>query len=274
MTDPDGDRCGLAYKDYDGEYKLLTGNQSAALLIDYLLSEKTKKGTLPKDGVLYDTVVSSSLGREIAHSYGVKSESFLTGFKYIGDRIAYYEKYGGPTFVFGYEESYGCLVGPFVRDKDGLQAILLYTEMTLFYLLQGKKLSAVYDELQKRFGYRKDSGYSIYFRGREGQKVMFAILDGLRKSHPTTIDGLKVLKVRDYLKSEVIIDGKVVGSIDLPKSDVLIYDLEDGSEIAIRPSGTEPKCKFYIGVRGKDKESVEKYPDLLYAKLKKELGLD
>ena len=137
MTDPDGDRVGLACKNKKGEYVLLTGNESAAILLDYIISERIKKGTLPKDPVVYNTVVSSSLGREICDSYGVKCESFLTGFKYIGDRIHYYEVHGGPTFIFGYEESYGCLIKPFVRDKDGIQAILLYCEMALFYKLQG-----------------------------------------------------------------------------------------------------------------------------------------
>ena len=130
MTDPDGDRCGLAYLSSKGTYERLTGNQSAALLIDYLFSNMIEMGKMPKDPVMYDTIVSSSLGREIAHHYGVKSESFLTGFKFIGGRIYHYEKLGhGPTFVFGYEESYGCLIQPFARDKDGVQAILLYSEM-------------------------------------------------------------------------------------------------------------------------------------------------
>lgn len=137
MTDPDGDRCGVGYLSSKGKYERFTGNQSAALLMDYIFNARKEKGTLSKDGVMYDTIVTSDLGRKIAHSYGIKNESFLTGFKYIGDRIDHYEKLGkGPHFEFGYEESYGCLIQPFVRDKDGIQAILLYCEMALYYFLK------------------------------------------------------------------------------------------------------------------------------------------
>ena len=157
MTDPDGDRVGLGYKATDGSYQTLTGNQSAALLMDYIFSQKQQKGTLSKDGVMYYTIVTSSLGGDIARHYGVKVEEFLTGFKFIGNRIDYYEKLGhGPKFEFGYEESYGCLIAPFARDKDGCQAILMYCEMALFYFLQGKRLDEAWDDLCKRFGYHQD----------------------------------------------------------------------------------------------------------------------
>ena len=151
MTDPDGDRVGLGYKAKDGSYQTLTGNQSAALLMDYIFSQKKEKGTLSDNGVMYYTIVTSSLGGDIARHYDVKVEEFLTGFKFIGNRIDYYEKLGhGPKFEFGYEESYGCLIAPFARDKDGCQAILMYCEMALFYFLKGMRLDEAWDDLCKR----------------------------------------------------------------------------------------------------------------------------
>ena len=176
MTDPDGDRCGLAYRDRNGEYQLLTGNQSAAMLMDYIFSERKKRGTLSSNGVMYNTVVTSALGKKVAASYGVKTEQFLTGFKFIGNRIDYYEKLGnGPHFEFGYEESYGCLIAPFARDKDGLQAITMYSEMALFYYLQGKNLGDVWEDLGRRFGYHEDKVFSLEFSGSEGSAKMKAI---------------------------------------------------------------------------------------------------
>lgn len=273
MTDPDGDRCGLAYKSKEGKYNLLTGNQSAALLINYILSQRLLTNSLPKDGVLYDTIVTSSLGRDIALSYKLKCESFLTGFKFIGSRIDYYEKHGGPTFVFGYEESYGCLVSPFVRDKDGLQAILLYSEMAVFYSNQGKRLDEVYDELQKKFGYRGDECYSIFFKGSEGLKEMNQLLLGLRNKPLTSIGGVNVVEIRDYLSQNIYRNGEIISKIDLPVADVIIYVLENGNTVSIRPSGTEPKCKFYIGVKANSSSEAEKAVAQTYAQLKKELGI-
>ena len=173
MTDPDGDRCGLAYKDRDGEYVTLTGNQSAAMLMDYIFAEKQKRNALLKDGVVYNTIVTSSIGNKICDFYGIKLEQFLTGFKYIGNRIGYYEKLGnGPKFEFGYEESYGCLISQTVRDKDAIQAALMYSEMALFYHLQNMNLGEVWLELGKRFGYHEDALYSLKFEGSKGlQKI-------------------------------------------------------------------------------------------------------
>ncbi|HBM70952.1 MAG TPA: phosphoglucomutase, partial [Firmicutes bacterium] len=193
MTDPDGDRCGLAYLSSKGNYERLTGNQSGALLIDYLFKSYLEKGIMPENPVMYDTIVTSDLGRSIATSYGVKVESFLTGFKYIGERIHHYEKIGhGPTFVFGYEESYGCLVKPFVRDKDGVQAILLYSEMALYYKRKGIALDEAFKNLEEKYGYHHACLNDAYFEGMEGNDTMKRLMKELHESPLTSLAGLKV----------------------------------------------------------------------------------
>lgn len=267
MTDPDGDRVGLGYLASDGTYQTFTGNQSAAILMDYLFSEKKKKGLLSDNGVMYNTIVTSSIGEKVAKSYGLKVEQFLTGFKFIGNRIDYYEKMGnGPKFEFGYEESYGCLAAPFARDKDGLQAILLYCEMALFYDLQNKPLDVVYDELQQRFGYHLDIAYSLELKGSSGQAKMDEIMNKAHNNPLSELDGIKVVKVEDYLTSISKHDGKEE-PINLPKSNVVKLYFENGNTIAIRPSGTEPKIKFYFGVVSKNKINKDEV-DRLYEQLK------
>lgn len=274
MTDPDGDRVGLAFLARDNEYHTLTGNQSAAMLIDYILSYHKSHGTLDKNGVIYNTIVTSSLGEKIASSYGIKVESFLTGFKFIGDRIDYYEKNNGPKFIFGYEESYGCLVSPFARDKDGCQAILLYSEMTLYYKNKGLTLDEVYDNLMKKYGYYEDVVYSKEFKGPTGLEMMKDITSSVRENPFIKIDGAEVVKVEDYLKQTSIDkDGKLT-KIDLPKSDVLKLYFDDESTVALRPSGTEPKMKFYIGVKTDSKESSERKNKQLYEGFLKLLKLE
>ena len=272
MTDPDGDRVGLGYLASDGTYQTFTGNQSAAMLLDYILSERKKKGLLSDNGVMYNTIVTSSLGKEIASYYGVKTEQFLTGFKFIGNRIDYYEKQGhGPKFEFGYEESYGCLVAPFARDKDGCQAILLYCEMALFYDKQGKPLDVVWDELQQRFGYHLDIAYSIEFKGSTGQQAMDSLMDSMHKAPLKELSGVKVVRVEDYYKQEAY-EGNKVEKITLPKSNVVKLFFENGNTITVRPSGTEPKVKFYIGMKSKNK--IDKaQADKLYEELKKALNI-
>ena len=272
MTDPDGDRVGVSYLAQSGEYELFTGNQSAALLIDYLLGERKKKGLLAKDGVFYDTIVTSDLGRTIAKSYGLKVETFLTGFKFIGDRIQYYLEHGGPTFEFGYEESYGCLIAPFARDKDGIQAILMYCEMALFHHLRGKTLDVVYDELQQKYGYRLDLSYSVEFKGSAGMQKMRDIMTRLSNRQIKEVLGQRVVEIRDYINS-VTRSEKGEAPIDLPKADVVILVLEDGSTISVRPSGTEPKCKFYFGIKGTNTASIQDRPKALFAELKKQLDI-
>ena len=273
MTDPDGDRVGLGYKAKDGSYQTLTGNQSAALLMDYIFSQKKEKGTLSKDGVMYYTIVTSSLGGDIARHYGVKVEEFLTGFKFIGNRIDYYEKLGhGPKFEFGYEESYGCLIAPFARDKDGCQAILMYCEMALYYFLKGMRLDEAWDDLSQRFGYHQDLTYSMEFFGSEGQAKMDNLMNTLHNDPFITINGLKVVKVDDIEKSVRLTKG---GSepLDLPKSNVVKLYLEDGSIVTVRPSGTEPKVKFYVGTVLKEKPKDNSFPEALYQGIKEVLHL-
>lgn len=273
MTDPDGDRVGLGYKAKDGSYQTLTGNQSAALLMDYIFSQKKQKGTLSKDGVMYFTIVTSSLGRDVAEHYGVKVEEFLTGFKFIGNRIDYYEKLGhGPKFEFGYEESYGCLIAPFARDKDGCQAILMYCEMALYYFLKGMRLDEAWDDLSQRFGYHQDVTYSMEFFGSEGQAKMDNLMNVLHNDPFIEINGLKVVKVDDIEKGiRLTKDGNE--PINLPKSNVVKLYLEDGSIVTVRPSGTEPKVKFYIGTKLKEKPIDNSFPEALFKGIKKVLHL-
>ena len=273
MTDPDGDRVGLGYKAKDGSYQTLTGNQSAALLMDYIFSQKQQKGTLSKDGVMYYTIVTSSLGRDVAEHYGVKVEEFLTGFKFIGNRIDYYEKLGhGPKFEFGYEESYGCLIAPFARDKDGCQAILMYCEMALYYFLKGMRLDEAWDDLSQRFGYHQDVTYSMEFFGSEGQAKMDNLMNVLHNDPFIEINGLKVVKVDDIEKGiRLTKDNKE--PINLPKSNVVKLYLEDGSIVTVRPSGTEPKVKFYIGTKLKEKPTDNSFPEALFKGIKEVLHL-
>ena len=274
MTDPDGDRVGLGYKATDGSYQTLTGNQSAALLMDYIFSEKQKRGELSKDGVMYNTIVTSSIGKEIATFYGVKTEQFLTGFKFIGNRIDYYEKLGhGPKFEFGYEESYGCLIAPFARDKDGCQAILMYCEMALFYFLLGLRLDQAWDNLCKRFGYHQDIAYSLEFFGSEGQAKMDNLMNVLHSNPFIEINGLKVVAVDDIEKSLHIEANGKQEKINLPKSNVVKLILEDGSTVIVRPSGTEPKVKFYTGVTLKEKPLDDSFPRALFESIKQTLKL-
>ena len=274
MTDPDGDRVGLGYKAVDGSYQTLTGNQSAALLMDYIFSQKKEKGTLSNNGVMYTTIVTSSIGKEIAAHYGVKAEEFLTGFKFIGNRIDYYEKKGnGPKFEFGYEESYGCLIAPFARDKDGCQAILMYCEMALFYFLRGLRLDQAMDNLYQRFGYHQDITYSMEFFGSEGQAKMDNLMNTMHNNPFITLNGLKVVAVDDNKKQQHIEANGEITPINLPKADVVKLFLEDGSLVTVRPSGTEPKVKFYVGTRLKDKPKDNSFPDALYKSLKETLHL-
>lgn len=259
MADPDADRVGLAFKTRRGDYQRLTGNLSAALLAYYLFSEKKKKGLLSSNGVMYDTIVCSPLAAQIAQSFGVKVETFLTGFKFIGDRIDFYERMAGPTFEFGYEESYGCLIQPFVRDKDAIQALLMYAEMTLFYKGQHRYLDEVLTELYERFGYRVDRQFAQEFKGPEGAEQMKRLMTSLRANPFKKVARFSVLKVDDYL-TQLSKTPEGNTAINQPASDVLKFHLEDGSTISVRPSGTEPKCKIYYSITGKTSaESEEKY---------------
>ena len=274
MTDPDGDRAGLACKLKDGSYKTFTGNQSCAMLMDYIFNYKKEHNLLSKNGVMYNTIVTSSIGKEIAEFYGVKNEQFLTGFKFIGNRIDYYEKLGyGPKFEFGYEESYGCLIGDFARDKDGLQAILMYSEMALYYFRDGKNLDEVWDELGERFGYHQDVVYSIELKGSDGLMKMKDIMNKLRENPFIQIGNIKVNEVDDILLLKHLSNNGETRDLDFPKSDVIKLYFNDESTIAIRPSGTEPKIKFYIGIKSKIKPLNNDISDKLFNGLKSILNI-
>lgn len=274
MTDPDGDRVGLAYLHSDGTYHTFTGNQAAAMLMDYIFAQRKARGELSDNGVMYNTIVTSPLGAKIANSYGVKCEQFLTGFKFIGNRIDYYEKIGhGPKFEFGYEESYGCLVAPFARDKDGTQAILMYCEMALYYHLQGKSLDKVWEEIGERFGYHEDVVYSIEFKGSTGQAKMDELMDKLHNNPLKELNGSPLVRIDDVLKGVTMV-GDQTAPLDLPKSNVVKLYFADETTISVRPSGTEPKVKFYIGVVGNSLQEASELPDKIYKVLKVALGLE
>ncbi|MED9810930.1 MAG: phospho-sugar mutase [Longibaculum muris] len=248
ICDPDGDRLGVVAK-HDGEYVLMSGNQSAAVYLEYILSQMKEKGTLPNNAVMYNTIVTSDLGELVARSYGVDVEKTLTGFKFIGDKIRKYEKTGEKTFVFGYEESYGCVVKDFVRDKDAVQAVLTAAEAGNYYKKQGKDLVDILNELYAKHGTFKETQIALSKAGAAGAARIKEIMDNLRKDAPTEIGGVKVVASEDYQTSVRYENGSET-TIDLPKSNVLKYYLEDGSWIAARPSGTEPKCKFYFSIKG------------------------
>lgn len=273
-TDPDADRCGIVIKNKDGEYVLYTGNQTGALLINYVMQERKRHGLLHENGVVFDSVVTSSFGADIARSYGLSTESVLTGFKWIGDKMKHYEITKEKVFEFGYEESYGYVLAPFVRDKDSLQACMMMAEMVNYYRLQGKTLDVVYEELQQKFGYHKDKLFSIYFEGQNGQAKMDSIMLGLRTSPLKEVLGMKVAYTEDYKSSKVVDgNGNLIKTIDLPSTDLVKIYFQDGSNIAIRPSGTEPKCKFYYGVIGKSQAEVDTKPDAMHKDILKQLGL-
>ena len=248
MNDPDGDRVGVAAL-HNNEYVLLSGNESANLLLDYILMKRKENGTLKENSIVFNTVVTSHLGKRICDSYGVKLESFLTGFKYIGERIHYYETNGNVyNFVFGYEESDGCLISKEVRDKDGTQAILLYTELANYYKNMGLDLVEAYKNLEKKYGFYKSKLFNIYLRGENGKDEIIRILNEIRNDPILKIGDRTVTKIIDYKKQKIYeINNNIIKDYkELPISDVIKFVFSDDSNIEIRPSGTEPKCKFYI----------------------------
>lgn len=268
-TDPDADRVGIVVK-HNNEYILLTGNQTGSILIEYLLKTKTQLNTLPKNPVIFNTVVTSDLGEKIANHYGVEVEKTLTGFKFIGEKIAKYEQTHEKNFVFGYEESYGYLVEPFVRDKDAIQACLLIAECMSYYKHEGLTLVDVLNNLYERFGYHHEDQVSLTLKGSEGSQKIKSILNHFRTSSIDEFAGIKVIGKEDYLLGEKTYKG-VQSKLDFPASDVIKFHLEDGTWLAIRPSGTEPKCKFYFCVLGKSSQEVKDKFVLINEALKKHL---
>ena len=257
-TDPDADRLGVYVKDSKtGEYHTLTGNMSGCLLADYEIGQiKALKG-LPEDGALIKTIVTSNMADAIASYYGVRLIEVLTGFKYIGQQILRFEQSGRGTYLFGFEESYGCLIGTHARDKDAIVAVMALAECAAYYKEKDMTLWDAMLSLYDRYGYYKDDIQSITLKGKEGLAKIREILDTLRKDPPKTLGGYKVLSYRDY-NADTITDAATgeVKPTGLPQSNVLYYDLEDDAWLCVRPSGTEPKVKFYYGVKGKDLEDA------------------
>jgi len=245
-TDPDADRMGAVVKNNAGEYVVLTGNQSGAIMIHYLLSQLQERGALPDNGVVIKTIVTSEMGEVIAKHYGASVENTLTGFKYIGEKMTRYEQTGEKTFLFGYEESYGYLTGTYVRDKDAIVAALLICEAAAYYSTQGKTLYEVLQELYEQFGYFLESQQSRTLKGIDGVAQIAAIMSSFREQPPTEVAGVQVVQVLDYAQG---LDG-------LRPENVLKYFLADGSWFCLRPSGTEPKIKVYFAVKGSSNEDA------------------
>ncbi|MDO8224258.1 phosphoglucomutase [Bacillus cabrialesii] len=258
-TDPDADRLGIAVKNDQGKYTVLTGNQTGALLLHYLLSEKKKQGILPENGVVLKTIVTSEIGRAVASSFGLDTIDTLTGFKFIGEKIKEYEASGQYTFQFGYEESYGYLIGDFARDKDAIQAALLAVEVCAFYKKQGMSLYEALINLFNEYGFYREGLKSLTLKGKQGAEQIEAILASFRQNPPQKMAGKQVVTAEDYAVSKrTLLKENKEEAIDLPKSNVLKYFLEDGSWFCLRPSGTEPKVKFYFAVKGTSLEDSEK----------------
>lgn len=263
-TDPDGDRLGVVVNQ-NGKWILMTGNQTGAVLLEYVYSQMKEKGLMPAHPVMFNTVVTSDLGEAVAKNYGVETEKTLTGFKYIGSKIHGYEQTGEKDFVFGYEESYGYLVQPFVRDKDANQSTVLICEAANFYKKQGKTLVDVLDELYEKYGTYDESQQSISLPGEEGKLKIQAMLKNLRENVPTDVADCKVIRWEDFKTAKRYENGKEEDIVGFDRSDVLKYFLADGSWIAVRPSGTEPKCKIYYCIKGASKADVAEKRKNYYA---------
>ena len=264
-TDPDADRLGVRVKDKNGEYHDLTGNMSGCLLANYELSQrKAVNGSLPEDGALIKTIVTTNLADAIAKGYGVKLIEVLTGFKFIGQQILGFEKSGRGSYLFGFEESYGCLIGTYARDKDAIVATMALCEAAAYYKTQGKTLWDAMIEMYEQFGYYKDAIQSVTMKGIEGLQKIQEIMNSLRQNPPAEFAGHKVVAVRDY-KADTIKDlatGEVKAT-GLPNSNVLYYELTDDAWVCVRPSGTEPKVKFYYGVKGTSLADADKKSEIM-----------
>ena len=258
-TDPDCDRVGIVVKDDKGEFVCMTGNQVGVLLADYILSGLTEQGKLPENGAVIKSIVSTKMTKAVCDSFGIKMVDILTGFKFIGEKIKEYEASGEHTFLFGFEESYGYLSGTHARDKDGVNASLLITEMAAYYNEKGMTLYDAMEALYKQHGYFKEDVISTYFEGLEGMDKIKALMKSLRENTPKEISGATVTAKIDYLD----------GVDSLPKADVLRFELDDETTIFIRPSGTEPKIKGYIMVKADSKNTAEEKTKMYKEEIKK-----
>ncbi|MFD1029889.1 phospho-sugar mutase [Metaplanococcus flavidus] len=262
-VDPDGDRVGIAVSNGD-HYELLSGNQTGAILIEYLLSQKKAKGTLPDNGRIFKTIVTSEFGRAVSDAYGVDTVDVLTGFKFIGEKLRANDSSKEFEFLFGYEESYGYLIRDFARDKDAVQAVLLLVEAAAFYKTQGKNLHDVLVELYNRHGWYREALVSVTKKGADGAREIQALLSGMRKTPLQSIAGIRVASIEDYeTQNRVFTDLDKSEKIQLPQANVLKYFLEDGSWICLRPSGTEPKVKFYFSVKADTEQQCDEKLELI-----------
>ena len=275
-TDPDADRVGIAVKDYDGSYRLISGNEDGVMLTNYILSCKKASGKLPEKPVVVKTIVTTKLINKLCEKYGCELKNVLTGFKYIGEVILNLEKkHEENRYLFGFEESYGYLSGTYVRDKDAVVASMLVCEMAAYYKKQGKSLAEVIDGLYEEFGYYLNQTYSFEFDGAAGMQKMSDIMTAVRDNTPKSIAGYDVVKVSDYfLRKETDVATGSVTDIDLPKSYVFALHLADDNAVIIRPSGTEPKIKLYITSVGKDKDNAAEICEKLVVASKEILGVE
>ena len=251
-TDPDADRLGVYVKDdKSGDYIPLTGNMSGSLLCEYVLSQKAAAGKIPADGQVIKSIVSTNLVDAVAKNYGCELIEVLTGFKWIGKQILKNEETGKGTYLFGMEESYGCLIGAYARDKDAISATAALCEAAAYYKEKGMTLWDAMVAMYDKYGYYKDAVQSIGLKGIEGLAKIKEIMETLRENTPAEVGGYKVVSARDYQKESIkdMASGEVKPT-GLPSSNVLYYDLEDGAWLCVRPSGTEPKIKFYYGIKG------------------------
>ena len=274
--DPDADRVGIDVKDYDGSYRLISGNEDGVMLTNYILSCKKASGKLPEKPVVVKTIVTTKLINKLCEKYGCELKNVLTGFKYIGEVILNLEKkHEENRYLFGFEESYGYLSGTYVRDKDAVVASMLVCEMAAYYKKQGKSLAEVIDGLYEEFGYYLNQTYSFEFGGAAGMQKMADIMTAVRDNTPKSVAGYDVVKVSDYLlRKETDVATGSITDIDLPKSNVIALHLADDNAVIIRPSGTEPKIKLYITSVGKDKDNAAKICEKLVVASKEILGIE
>ena len=273
-TDPDCDRIGVVVKEADGTFKVLTGNQVGVLLSEYMLNARKDTGVLSEKDTLIKTIVTTEMAARVAEAYNAQIMNVLTGFKYIGEKIEEFGQTGSNNFVLGFEESYGYLSGGFVRDKDAVIAATLIAEMALYYKTKGKTLAEALHDLFEKYGYYKEELVSITMEGKDGQEQIAAMITALRENAPTDVNGVKIAIIEDYKLSTRInaIEG-TKEEINLPKSNVLKFILEDKSWFVIRPSGTEPKVKIYASVVGNDSKDAEEKVNHFVANIKKILNV-
>lgn len=274
-TDPDCDRVGIVVRDADGVYRTLTGNQTGALLVEYILKSKKEKGILPSDGVVIKTIVTTELAAAIAESYGIEVMNVLTGFKYIGEKMTEFAEKKNHTYLIGFEESYGYLVGTHARDKDGVVATMLIAEMAAYYKTKGKSLYEAMQDIYKKYGYYAEKTVSFTMPGKDGMEKMATLLTNLRENPPKSAAGMDIVLYTDY-QAQTVKDtkGNVSPIKGLPKSNVLKYNLsDDKSYFIVRPSGTEPKIKIYLGTFADSFEDASATIEKILADCKEQFGL-